>query len=119
MIQNSEHKSIDEGKIVDVDPVGVQSSNIGSFVPEASYRPIPIVWFTAAYLLQVFGLIALYVIMPMKVVLLYVAATAMLSFGIGYWIFDKGMKDASKLWRGFTIAMLLLTWAYTSMIVMA
>ncbi|WP_444609168.1 hypothetical protein [Blastomonas fulva] len=36
--------------------IGVRSTDIGSFLPEATYRAVPIVWFVSALMVQFFAL---------------------------------------------------------------
>ena len=41
------------------DNIGVRSTDIGSFLPEATYRAVPIVWFVSAMMVQFFALASL------------------------------------------------------------
>ncbi|KPF75914.1 hypothetical protein IP68_05185 [Blastomonas sp. AAP25] len=36
--------------------IGFRSTDIGSFLPEATYRAVPIVWFVSALMVQFFAL---------------------------------------------------------------
>ena len=74
--------------------------------PDGEYRPIPIVWFTGAFIAQV-GLLLLcffgfYAFPP--------AFTWIASFLVTLWIglkaWDRGMRTASRWWKTTTIAIL-------------
>ena len=86
---------------------GIRSSNIGSFMPEGTYRPVPIVWFAGAYILQSLALVALFGILISKGSLLIIASSALATFGIGRMTFQRGMATAAKPWQIATVAMLL------------
>jgi hypothetical protein len=72
-----------------------------SIIPDAAYRPVPIAWFTAAFLLQMAVLTFLFIVLLGKsgwVTILF-ATTATLI--LGAWTWDRGMEKAG---RGLQIA---------------
>lgn len=89
---------------------GTRSSDLGSFIPEGSYRPVPIVWFAGACFLQIPGLIILFVMLANKAPIFTWLTTAILSWAIGRWTFGRGMAQASTGWKAFTVAVLALNW---------
>jgi len=85
-------------------------------VPDSSYRPIPIVWFTGALLLQLIGIYAVFLVLLNKHGLFTIGAAALLTGLIGRWTWERGMKHAGTGWKIATIAMLvgqllLVSWA--------
>ena len=79
-----------------------------SIIPDATYRPVPIAWFTAAFLLQMVMLTFLFIFLLAKpawiTILLASAATGVL----GAWTWDRGMKAAVSGWQIATALMLAL-----------
>lgn len=84
-------------------------------MPDASYRPVPIVWFTTALLMQVFGqlIVAVLVAGVLGLSATICAAFALLVTGlIGFGTWERGMGRASRGWRIATVAMLCVTLAF-------
>lgn len=104
----------DYGEPWEPEEFGVRSSAIGSFVPEGTYRPVPIVWLAGAGFLQIFALIFLFVLLFGRPPFYTLAATGLISFSIGRWTFRRGMAQAGRGWRVFTVAVLVLNWAIVS-----
>lgn len=80
--------------------VAVEASPLGGFMPAASYRPIPIVWFVGALFVQHWALrfiLAFLVQWPSAV------AMALASLVIARRTFRRGMADAALLWRLATL----------------
>lgn len=74
-------------------------------VPDTSYRPIPIVWFTSALIVQTVSLTAalfLFAFSPPLVT----ALAGLLTGAVGAWTWRRGMSGASLAWRAATIIML-------------
>ena len=81
-------------------------------VPDAAYRPVPIVWFTGAMFLQMFAQIALLVVNKLIISLpiLVVFACALFASGlVWHHTMARGMAGASIAWR-FATAVGLLAW---------
>lgn len=96
------------------DNVGVRSSDIGSFLPEATYRAVPIVWFVSALMLQFFALAFLLSLPVIGIAI--VALSAVVSVIVRYWTFRRGMARVSRAWRIATDVCLLLNWGWLSAI---
>lgn len=97
----------------------VEYSNIGTFMPVGSYRPIPIVWFAGAIFLQGIALTVLFLVLLNKPPVFPILTTALISFAIGRWTFGRGMADASTAWKVITVTMLVFNWALTTFGVVA
>jgi hypothetical protein len=76
-------------------------------VPDSSYRPIPIVWFTGALILQMIAIYAVFVIFLSQNGFITIGLAAMITGMIGGWTWKRGMKDAGSGWRIATIIMLM------------
>ena len=94
---------------------GIRTSNLGSSFPEGTYRPVPIVWFAAAYIGQSFLLVVLFSILMNKPGYFLIAASAIVTFWIGRMTFARGMAQAASGWRIATVAMLLLNLGFVSL----
>lgn len=98
------------------DNIGVRSTDIGSFLPEATYRAVPIVWFVTAMMLQ---FLALAFLLSLPVIgIAIVALSAVVSLLVRYWKFRRGMARASRAWKIATDVALLLNWGWLSAIAM-
>lgn len=98
------------------DDIGVRSTNIGSFLPEATYRAVPIVWFVSAIMTQFFAL-AFLLSLPL-IGIAIVALSAVVSVFVRTWTFRRGMARASRGWKIATDVGLLLNWSWLSWIAM-
>jgi len=98
------------------DNVGVRSTDIGSFLPEATYRAVPIMWFVSAMMVQFFSL-AFLLSLPV-VGIAIVALAAVVSWIVRYWTFRRGMARASRAWKIATDVAVLLNWGWLSAIAM-
>lgn len=96
--------SVDEGML------GVRSSNIGSFVPEGTYRPVPIVWFAAAWIVDSFSIGFLFLLLINKPAILTWLTTLLVSFVVARWTFNRGMHHAGSGWKIATVAALAINW---------
>ncbi len=92
--------------------IGVRSTDIGSFLPEATYRAVPIVWFVSALMVQFFALAFLLSLPVIGVAI--VALSTVVSVMVRYWTFRRGMSRASRAWKIATDVSLLLNWAWLS-----
>lgn len=96
------------------DNIGVRSTDIGSFLPEATYRPVPIVWFVSAMMVQFFAL-AFLLSLPVTGMAI-VALSTVASVLVRHWTLRRGMARASRAWRVATDIGLLLNWGWLSAI---
>ncbi|MGQ2940890.1 MAG: hypothetical protein ACT6Q7_06975 [Blastomonas fulva] len=92
--------------------IGVRSTDIGSFLPEATYLAVPIVWFVSALMVQFFALAFLLSLPVIGVAI--VALSMVVSVMVRYWTFRRGMSRASRAWKIATDVFLLLNWAWLS-----
>ncbi len=83
-----------------------------SIIPDASYRPIPIVWFAAAFLMQMTALFALFVVLQNQSGWIVIGLAALITGILGMWTWDRGMKDAGTGWKVATVAMLAMQLAF-------
>ncbi|MDM7927603.1 hypothetical protein [Blastomonas fulva] len=89
--------------------IGVRLTDIGSFLAEATYRAVPIVWFVSALMVQFFALAFLLSLPVIGVAI--VALSTVVSVMVRYWTFRRGM---SRAWKIATDVSLLLNWAWLS-----
>ncbi|MFO6447291.1 hypothetical protein ACLBKU_09125 [Erythrobacter sp. NE805] len=80
-------------------------------VPDTAYRPVPIVWFTAALLTQNVAQSVLLGVLGGQHPVVNLAASVLASAGIGWWTWDRGMAQASGAWKVATVVMLALFFA--------
>ncbi|WP_336981034.1 hypothetical protein [Altererythrobacter fulvus] len=98
---------------------GVRSSDIGSFLPEGTYRPIPIVWFASAWFLQSIVLLVVFSSLLNTHPAINIIACGLLTYAIGRWTFRRGMAGAGKGWRIFTALALGFNWVVVSVAALA
>ena len=87
-------------------------------IPDGSYRPVPIVWFTGAFFLQLIiqPALALIVMRLLGLSGFINLAMAVLATGIiGYSTWERGMAEASLGWRAATIVMLCTMLGFTAL----
>lgn len=81
-------------------------------VPDTSYRPVPIVWFTGAFIGHLIIAHAIMLVLwslgPWPVF----GAAALAAGAIGKWTWDRGMSSAGSGWRFATIAILCVNLLY-------
>ena len=86
-------------------------------IPDASYRPVPIVWFTGALLWQLVGqvLLSLPMLWLGTAPLVHIAFALLLTGMIGYRCWERGMETASTGWRVATVIMLSTIAAFVAL----
>ncbi|MEM1050856.1 MAG: hypothetical protein AAGI28_02060 [Pseudomonadota bacterium] len=77
-------------------------------IPDAKYRPIPIAWFAAAFLVQLVVLFAVFMILSAQSAWLTIALSSLTTGVIGMWTWERGMRDASSGWQIATVLMLIV-----------
>ncbi|WP_066532782.1 hypothetical protein [Erythrobacter sp. CCH5-A1] len=77
-------------------------------MPDAAYRPVPIAWFTAAFLLQAVMLTFLFVVLLAKPAWVTIVLSAAATGVLGAWTWDRGMKAAGTGWQVATATMFVL-----------
>ncbi|MCB2089055.1 MAG: hypothetical protein R3E18_10860 [Sphingomonadaceae bacterium] len=85
---------------------GVTSHNMGSFMPEGAYRPVPVVWLGGAWFAQVALLMVIFFLLLSKAAWFTIAAAGLATYGILHWTWGRGMKDAGTGWKVLTIGAL-------------
>lgn len=84
-------------------------------MPDASYRPVPIAWFAAAFLIQMIVLFVLFLMLLGNSGWVTIVMASIATLAIGGWTWERGMKDAGTRWQIATLAMLALQWAFISL----
>lgn len=77
-----------------------------SIIPDAAYRPIPIAWFAAAFLVQMVVLFTLFVVLAGLSGWLTIGLSALATGAIGKWTWERGMQGARPGWKRATILLL-------------
>lgn len=81
-------------------------------IPDAKYRPIPIAWFAAAFLVQMCVLFVIFIALASQNGWITIALASLATGAIGKWTWDRGMSDAGTAWRIATIVMLAVQLAF-------
>ncbi|MCK0128401.1 hypothetical protein [Erythrobacter sp. F6033] len=76
-------------------------------VPDTAYRPIPIVWFTGAFMVQLIAITVFLFALASQEPWLTVVMSALATGAIGKWTWDRGMGTAGLGWRSATVIMLV------------
>lgn len=84
-------------------------------VPDTSYRPVPIVWFTGALFVELFVLVGLGAVLSSQSAWLALTFAAVATGGIGMWTWGRGMETAGTGWKIATVVMLLVQLAFFAM----
>lgn len=83
-----------------------------SILPDAAYRPIPIAWFAAAFLLQMIVLYAVFLLLIGQSGWLTVALASLATGAIGQWTWQRGMGKAGRGWQIATVLVLCVQLAF-------
>ena len=75
-------------------------------MPDTSYRPIPIVWFTGAFVIQTVVVFTLFFVLLGQHGAVTIALAALVTGAIGAWTWDRGMKHAGSGWKIATLVVL-------------
>lgn len=82
-------------------------------IPDASYRPLPIVWFATVVLIQIFVVPLLFVAFlddsgafTARNGMFFLAFLVLESGLLGWWTWERGMEAAPKGWKVATILFL-------------
>lgn len=90
-------------------------------VPDSTYRPVPIVWFTGALLGQIFLQLAILIVggAVFGLTALILFALSLLASGMVWQhTMERGMKQASGSWRMATAVMLATIFAFVALVVL-
>ena len=75
-------------------------------IPDATYRPVPIAWFAAAFLLQMVILTALFAILLGQSGWVTIIMCILATLALGVWTWERGMRAAGVGWQIATAMML-------------
>jgi hypothetical protein len=75
-------------------------------VPDTTYRPIPIVWFTGALIGTLLALTFLAVVLSAQSAWLTIVLAILATAAIGWKTWQRGMRYASRSWKLATALML-------------
>lgn len=75
-------------------------------IPDATYRPVPIAWFAAAFLLQMVILTALFVMLLGQSGWVTIIMCILATLALGVWTWERGMRAAGIGWQIATAMML-------------
>jgi hypothetical protein len=92
-------------------PIGVRSMPIGSFMPEGTFRPIPITWLVAAWVVHNLAMVLLVSVLVGRPLVWTLCTTTLASLWIGHKAFAAGMAQASTGWKLALVLALLVNWA--------
>lgn len=81
-------------------------------IPDAKYRPIPIAWFAAAFLLQLTLLTVVFIVLSGQSGWITIALSSLITGAIGMWTWERGMKDAGAGWKIATALVLMAQLAF-------
>ena len=75
-------------------------------VPDSTYRPIPIVWFTGALIMTLLAITFFAVVLSGQSAWQTIAFAVLAAAAIGWRTWQRGMRDAARGWRLATVIML-------------
>lgn len=76
--------------------------------PDAAYRPIPIAWFAAAFLIQMVTLLCLFVILSGQPGWVTISLSTLVTVVLARWTWDRGMNEAAAGWQFATAVVLAI-----------
>lgn len=85
------------------------------YISDASYRPIPIAWFTAAILMQAVGMAALFFMLLSASGWITLALCGLASIGIALWSWERGIGRAGDGWRMATIIVMAIQFGFIAL----
>ena len=100
-------------------PVGVRSMPIGSFMPEGAYRPMPLTWLVAAWVVHNLAMVLLVSLLAGRPLFFTISTTSIASLWIGHKTFAAGMAKASTGWKVTLVLALLFNWGLATTIAAA
>ena len=77
-------------------------------VPDGSYRPIPIVWFAGAFLLQMLVLTVLFFALIAFHPVATIACALLVTAWIAHWTWERGIAQSGAGWKIATVAVLAM-----------
>ncbi|MEL7188112.1 MAG: hypothetical protein AAGK17_01055 [Pseudomonadota bacterium] len=83
-------------------------------MPDAAYRPVPIVWFTGAFFLHFIVSSAILMILANQPAWAPIGLSALAGGAVFKWTWDRGMSAARFGWRLATTIMLVINVLYVA-----
>jgi hypothetical protein len=80
-------------------------------IPDASYRPVPIAWFAAAFMMQMVVLTILFVMLLGQSGWVTIILCGLATLALGVWTWERGMRAAGSGWQTATALMLAAQFA--------
>jgi hypothetical protein len=80
-------------------------------IPDASYRPVPIAWFAAAFMIQMVVLTILFVMLLGQSGWVTIILCGFATLALGVWTWERGMRAAGGGWQTATALMLAAQFA--------
>jgi uncharacterized membrane protein YidH (DUF202 family) len=80
-------------------------------IPDASYRPVPIAWFAAAFMMQLVVLTILSVMLLQTSGWVTIILAGLATLALGVWTWERGMRTAGRGWQTATVLMLAVQYA--------
>jgi hypothetical protein len=90
---------------------GIHALPIGSFMPAGAYRPMPITWLVAAWVVHNLAMILLVALLAGRPIFYTVGTTVLASLWIANKTFGAGMAQAATGWKVTLVIALLLNWS--------
>lgn len=85
------------------------------YVPDASYRPVPIAWFAAAILIQTVAISVIFFALISKSGWLTLALAGAASLAVLIWSWERGIGKAGPGWQIATVLVMLLQIGFIAM----
>ena len=80
-------------------------------IPDATYRPVPIAWFAAAFLMQMVILTILFLMLLGQSGWVTIILCGLATLALGVWTWERGMRAAGGGWQTATALMLAAQFA--------
>jgi hypothetical protein len=81
-------------------------------IPDATYRPVPIAWFAAAFLMQMVILTILFLMLLGQSGWVTIILCGLATLALGVWTWERGMRAAGSGWQIATALMLAAQFAF-------
>lgn len=93
---------------------GITTAVPGTWMPEAAYRPVPIVWFGGAFVLQSIQLIVFTIMFATKQPIYTAGTTLIATLAIAFWTWNRGIRGSTPVWQAATFGMLGFFWFWAA-----
>ena len=93
---------------------GITTAVPGTWMPEAAYRPVPIVWFGGAFVFQSIQLVVFTIMFAARQPIYTAVTTLVATLAIAFWTWNRGIRDSSLVWQAATLGMLGFFWFWAA-----